>query len=113
MSVNGNVIGASSGILVNGVVKTTATSWDCSNECDITNITDECKDCIKTTFVDNITNTNYTNALKYIPAAINVNNITSEGMGYGIYVQNSISTTNDDIRVEGKGKANDNLYVKS
>ena len=29
-----------------------------------------------------------------------MNNISSEGMGYGIYVQNSISTTNDGIRVD-------------
>lgn len=42
----------------------------------------------------------YTNTLKYVPAAINVNNIVSEGMAYGIYVQNSIETTNDSIRVD-------------
>lgn len=40
--------------------------------------------------------------MRYIPAAINVNNIVSEGMGYGIYVQNSIETTNDSIRIDNR-----------
>ena len=90
------------------MIKTNATLWNCSDVCDdIMNITDTCKECIKTKFTDELdkTNSNYNNILKYIPAAINVNDVKAENFGYGIYVRNSIETFNDSIRIDNREKS--------
>lgn len=89
------------------MVKTNATSWNCSDVCDITNITDTCKECIKTKFTDELdkTSSNYNNILKYVPAAINVDYVKSNNFGYGIYVRNSIETFNDSIRIDSHEKS--------